>query len=139
MYSLGHYLHYNNIFLIKVIHIKYKENEIYDIYLNFCKKNNFRINYNDVVKTMIDLFIRIIITMITYKNCKNIFNIINEYKNYVYIFKNNLDNDFKHKLNTEYENFKDYSTNNIINEYFRGLNTYINYLLNNRDMDVLWI
>lgn len=88
---------------------------------------------------MIALFIRIIITMITYKDCKNIITIISEYKDYVYIFKNNLNNDFKHKLNLEYENFKDYSTNNIINEYFRGLNTYINYLLNGKPMDLLWI
>ena len=28
---------------------------------------------------------------------------------------------------------------NIINDYFRGINTYINYLLNNKEMDVLWI
>ncbi len=125
--------------MIKVIDIKCKDNEIYNIFEEFCIKNNFKIFDNDVVKTMIGLFIRIIITMITYKDCKNIITIITEYKNYVYIFKNNLDNNFKHKLNMEYENFKDYSTNNIINEYFRGLNTYINYLLNNKEMDVLWI
>ena len=125
--------------MIKVVDIKCKDNELYDIFQKFCIKNNFTIIDNDVVKTMIGLFIRIIITMITYKDCKNIITIITEYKNYVYIFKNNLNNDFKHKLNLEYESFKDYSTNNIINEYFRGLNTYINYLLNGKQMDVLWI
>ncbi len=88
---------------------------------------------------MIDLFIRIIITMIMYKDCKNVNSIIMKYKNYVYLFKNNLNNDFKNKLNFEYNNFKEYSTNNIINEYFRGLNTYINHLLNGTILNVLWV
>ena len=139
MYSLGYYLDINTIFLIKVIDIKYKDNEIYDIFQKFCIKNNFTIIDNEVVKTIIGLFIRIIITMITYKGCKNVITIITEYKDYVYLFKNNLDKNFKHKLNMEYENFRDYSTNNIINEYFRGLNTYINNLLNDKPMDVIWI
>ena len=125
--------------MIKVVNVKCKDNEIYDIFQKFCIKNNFTLNDNDVVKTMIGLFIRIIITMITYKGCNNIITIITEYKDYVYLFKNNLDKNFKHKLNMEYENFRDYSTNNIINEYFRGLNTYINYLLNDKPMDVQWI
>ena len=125
--------------MIKLVDIKCKDNELYDIFQKFCIKNNFKLVDNDVVKTIIGLFIRIIITMITYKDCKNIITIITEYKNYVYIFKNNLDKHFKHKLNMEYENFIDYSTNNIINEYFRGLNTYINNLLNDKPMDVLWI
>lgn len=125
--------------MIKVVDIKCKDIEIYDIFQEFCIKNNFKLIDNDVVKTIIGLFIRIIITMITYKGCNNIITIITEYKDYVYLFKNNLDKNFKHKLNIEYENFRDYSTNNIINEYFRGLNTYINYLLNDKHMDVLWI
>lgn len=125
--------------MIKVVNVKCKDNQIYDIFQKFCIKNNFTLNDNDVVKTIIGLFIRIIITMITYKGCNNIITIITEYKDYVYLFKNNLDKNFKHKLNMEYENFRDYSTNNIINEYFRGLNTYINYLLNDKPMDVLWI
>ncbi len=139
LYCLGYYIELNKIILIKVVDIKYKHNELYDIFHEFCLKNDFKIYDNDVVKTMIGLFISIIITMITYKNCKNIITIISEYKNYVYIFKSNLDKNFKHKLNQEYENFKDYSTNNIINEYFRGLNKYINYLLNHKPMDVMWI
>ena len=125
--------------MIKVVNVKCKDNQIYDIFQKFCIKNNFTLNDNDVVKTIIGLFIRIIITMITYKGCNNIITIITEYKDYVYLFKNNLDKNFKHKLNMEYENFRDYSTNNIINEYFRGLNTYINYLLNDKPMDVQWI
>ena len=139
MYSLGFYLNMNNIILIRIIDIKTKGHQLFSIFREFCIKNNFNIYDLDVIHAIIALFIRVIITMIVYKDCKNMNNIVLNYKNYVYLFKNNLNNNFKHKLNIEYENFKEYATNNIINDYFRGINTYINYLLNNKEMDVLWI
>jgi len=129
----------NNIILVRITDIKTKGQQLFCIYRQFCIKNNFNINDIDLIHTIIALFIRVIITMIVYKKFMNINDIISNYKNYVYLFKNNLDDNFKNKLNNEYENFKEFATNNIINEYFRGINTFINYILNDKNMDLLWI
>jgi hypothetical protein len=140
LYSLGYSLESNNIIYPKIIDIK--NHEIFNVFLKVIITNGFILYENEpyqIIHIMIDLFIRIIITMITYKDCKNVNSIIMKYKNYINLFKNNLNKDFKNKLNFEYVNFKEYSTNNIMNNYFRGLNTYINHLLNGTLANVVWV
>jgi hypothetical protein len=122
--------------------IKSNEEKLINIFLDIIKKNNFTIDetmQQENINRIVTQFIHIIINIIVHKKKKDKSSILTTYQWYVNVFKNNLLQTFKNKLNLIYHNYKEYTVNNIINNHFFALNTFIFNLINNLEHNTMWI
>jgi hypothetical protein len=122
--------------------IRVNEQKLISIFKEIIKKNDYFIDENlqsDNIERIVDQFIHIIISIIVYKRKKDKSSILTTYQLYVNVFKNNLSNSFKNKLNLIYHNYKEFAVNNIINNHFLAINTFIFNLINNLEHNTLWV
>jgi len=125
-----------------IVDIKNNEDKLLLIFSDIIKKNDFKVDeieQKDNMQQIIINFIRIIISIITYKKKRDKSSILITYQLYANIFKNNLSNEFKNKLNLVYDNFKEFSVNNIINNHFIAINTFIFNLINKIQHNTIWV
>jgi hypothetical protein len=125
-----------------IVDIKNNEDNLLLIFLDIIQKNDFKldeIEQKDNIQQIVTNFIRIIVSIITYKKKKDKSSILITYQLYANIFKNNLSNQFKNKLNLVYDNFKEFSVNNIINNHFIAINTFIYNLIHNLQPNTIWV
>ena len=143
--SLDILLQLNNINTPSIQDVKSRENELFDIFSKIIVENQFiEIGDDDEAneynkRQIIKHFIRIIVTIIVYKNKKKINDILTMYQFYTHTFKNNLLIGFKNKLNVVYNDFKDFMSNKVIDKHFIAINIYIHNFINNIPQNVIWV
>jgi hypothetical protein len=122
--------------------IKNNHDKLCSIFLDIFQKNNFTIDGTEQIENVpkiINQFIHLVINIIVHKGKKDKSSILITYQLYVNVFKNNLSNEFKNKLNLIYNNFKEFTVNNIISNHFLAINTFINNFINNLEHNTIWV